>query len=131
MKNLVIIIAYIAVLQTMKAQSVASEATGPYKTVASVERKPVPWHKIIEADASFHWRVERVIDVRIKQNSPLQWPKNPLWALIKNNLDNGKLVAYATDSLTRKADLEQIYMKLNHMERVGIQRDPENPYDIT
>lgn len=130
MKNLVIIITYIVALQTMKAQTVPSEAQGPYPSNVYQQRKVVPWHKIIEADASFHWRVERIIDTRIKQNAPLQWPKNPLWALIKSNLDNGKLVAYATDSLTRKADLEQIYLKLNHMERISMQLDPENPYDL-
>jgi gliding motility associated protien GldN len=128
MKNLIISIIYICSFKNILAQTVPAEVRGPYDANVVSQRKPVPWHRIIEADASYHWRVERIIDTRIKQNSPLQWPKSPLHALIKRGLEENKLVAYKNDSLRRVADLEYIFLKLNHQEQIQVQNSAEEVY---
>lgn len=126
-RNLVLII-YIFSATFVNSQPMPWEQGQPYRGNVNDEIKLVPWHKIIESDVSFHWRVERIIDTRIKQNTPLKWPKNPLWNVIKNGLETNSLVAYASDSLTRKLNLEALYMKLNHEVVIPVQYDQDDPY---
>ena len=76
-----------------------------YDKLSVKERKPLPFPSLREADAVYAKRIQRVIDVREKKNLPLDWPGNPLWRVLRNNILSGegkgygKLKAYKNDSM--------------------------------
>ena len=76
-----------------------------YDKLSVKERKPLPFPSLREADAVYAKRMQRVIDVREKKNLPLDWPGNPLWRVLRNNImagegkGYGKLKAYKNDSM--------------------------------
>ncbi len=76
----------------------------PYKKKAVFERKVIPHRYSREASAKYHRRIQRVIDVREKQNLPMQWPQNPFHYVIygaatEPDFRGGTVTAYASDSL--------------------------------
>lgn len=98
-------------------------------------RKPLPWHPLQESNVMYHWRVERIIDCRIKQNTPLQWPANPLHQMIKSAVENHQLKVYEDANLSNELNDEEMSLRLNHSVTVTVQDRPEeDPYsykDVT
>jgi gliding motility associated protien GldN len=102
---------------------------GLYKKPSFEDRHPIPWPQLREGDVMYHWRVERVIDVREKMNLPLQWPQNPLWKILQDNLMNGRLTAYNSDRMDRMMTSEEIAGKVNDTVDVEVQVSQENIYE--
>ena len=68
------------------------------------DRKVIPWRNQREAGAKYVKRIHRIIDVREKQNLPMNWPKSPFYKLIyeavtKRDNKGGIVRAYKSDSL--------------------------------
>ncbi len=78
-----------------------------YNRQAVQERKVVPWPYLREADVHYSKRIWRIIDMREKQNQPMQWPKNPLNVILYNNVMSGKLIPYKDDSLSSSRTTEE------------------------
>lgn len=71
---------------------------------SNYDRKVVPWRNQREAGAKYVKRIHRVIDVREKQNLPMNWPKSPFYKVIyeavtKRDNKGGIVRAYRSDSL--------------------------------
>jgi gliding motility associated protien GldN len=69
-----------------------------YQKITSSERKPVRLQPIREADVMFATRIERVMNVKEKQNALCQWARNPLADVIFKAAENGEIGAYRNDS---------------------------------
>jgi len=74
-----------------------------YKKQHIVDKKPVPYEKIREADIMWSKITWRMIDFREKMNQPLYFPTEPigdrmsLISVLLEAIENGKLTAYQTD----------------------------------
>lgn len=105
-----------------------------YTRQAVTERKVVDWPYLREADVHWAKRVWRVIDVRQKQNQPMNWPKNPLNIVLYNAVLSGKLTAYKDDSLASFMSSEEFknFMAQKKPTEVLIDPngDPEDPTNI-
>lgn len=97
--------------------------------MAQQVRKPVPWPFLQESNVMYHWRVERIIDTRLKQNTPLRWPVNPLHEVIRSAVENHRLRIYKDPALRQEMNDEELSLRLNHQTSVSIQHNPEDPYD--
>lgn len=107
-----------------KAQGVYDDFI--YTRQAVQERKVVPWPYLREADVFYAKRITRIIDVREKQNQPMQWPKNPLSLIIYNAVKGGKLIPYKNDSLTSAMTVEEF---LGLGSDTSVQETPIDPDD--
>lgn len=68
--------------------------TATYSKISLTERSPVPYPTIREADVMYAQRIERIMDVREKQNLPCRWPNSAFVDIIFNAADRGELTAY-------------------------------------
>lgn len=125
MKRIIFIISLIATVLTSKAQGVYDDFI--YTRQAVQERKVVPWQYLREADVYFAKRVERIIDVREKQNKPMMWPKNPLSLILYNAVRDGKLIPYINDSLTSAYEIDQFLRRGSDTDYVETPIDPDDP----
>ena len=120
-----IVLAFIAI-NTAKSQGVYDDFI--YTRQAVQERKVIPWPYLREADVFWAKRITRIIDVREKQNRPMQWPKNPLSLIIYKAIINGKLIPYTDDSLKSVMSIEE-FSRLGS--DTSIQETPIDPNDPT
>lgn len=75
------------------------------------ERKVIPWPNLQSDDVMFVKRVERIIDVREKQNQPMDCPSNPLSRLLYKAVLENKLLAFDPVDLKTPINIEQ-FVKL-------------------
>lgn len=64
------------------------------------ERKAIPYPDVREADVMYLQKVERIMDIREKQNLLCQHPKNPLFKVLFEAAERGEIGAYKSDSFT-------------------------------
>ncbi|MFA6260509.1 MAG: gliding motility protein GldN [Bacteroidia bacterium] len=102
-----------------------------YTRQAVQERKVVPWPYLREADVHYAKRIWRVIDMREKQNQPMQWPKNPLNIILYNAVMGGKLIPYKDDSLSSSHTTEEFEayfaQKKPEKQLIDPNGDPDDP----
>ena len=103
-----------------------------YPHTAVKERKAVPYRYIREANVKWSKRIERVIDVREKQNKVMHWPRNPFYLIVWNAAMKGEVTAYANDSLTSIVTPEDIEKMVNIEQTVMVPNpdNPDDPYDL-
>lgn len=75
-----------------------------YTKKAVFERKVIPHRYTGESTVKYHKRIDRIIDVREKQNLPMHWPKNPFYKIVYGAVTDpdfrgGNVTAYTSDSL--------------------------------
>jgi gliding motility associated protien GldN len=132
MKKLVFFVAVLFSALGSFAQGVYDDFI--YTRQAVTERKVVDWPYLREADVLWAKRIWRVIDVRQKQNQPMNWPKNPLNIIVYNAILSGKLTAYENDSLTsfRSPEAFRTYMAERKpvTSLIDPNGDPEDPLNI-
>ncbi|MFY0674440.1 MAG: gliding motility protein GldN [Bacteroidia bacterium] len=89
-----------------EGEAESDETYFTYQKLTSSQRKPVRLVPIREADVMFATRIERLMDVKEKQNALCQWVRNPLAEVIFNAAENGEIMAYRNDSFnsTYRAD---------------------------
>jgi gliding motility associated protien GldN len=130
-KILVVLIAVMAITVVANAQNSGFEDY-TYPHTAVKERKAVPYRYIREANVKWSKRIERVIDVREKQNKVMHWPRNPFYLIVWNAAMDGAISAYVNDSLTSIVKPEDILKQVSITSTVMIPNpeNPDDPYDL-
>lgn len=80
----------------------------PYSETDVRGRKAIPNPSLRESDVHFQKQIVRVINTREKNNLPLRWNKNSLGDVIYRAIEQGKLKAYSSDSLSNTYNTEQV-----------------------
>lgn len=124
-KAIVIVLAFLGVYNTSFSQGVYDDFI--YTRQAVTERKVIPWPYLREADVFWAKRITRVIDVREKQNRPMQWPKNPLSLILYKTVLSGKLTPYMDDSLKSVYTVEEFSRKGSDTSTIDVPIDPNDP----
>jgi gliding motility associated protien GldN len=62
------------------------------------EKKVLKYAPIREADVLWETRIWRVVDTREKRNLPFIAPESPLFLVLQNAIEAGKLTAYSTEN---------------------------------
>ncbi len=131
MKNLIFILAlslaFGANAQVNYDDFITSGEHTSYYKVAVRETPVVAYPHLREADVKFSRRVIRCIDVRQKMNKQLEWPRQPLNRLLYENLTNGNIKAYKTDSLLSTYNVEEFSKRGGQEVNVFIATDPDDP----
>ena len=130
-KILVVLIAFMVIAVGANAQSSGFEDY-TYPHTAVKERKAVPYRYIREANVKWSKRIERIIDVREKQNKVMHWPRNPFYLIVWNAAMDGEVTAYVNDSLTSIVTPEDILKQVSITTTVMIPNpeNPDDPYDL-
>lgn len=130
-KTFVIFISLLLVAISAQAQSSKFEDY-TYPHTAVKERKAVPYRYIREANVKWSKRIERVIDVREKQNKIIHWPRNPFYLIVWNAAMDGSVPAYRDDSLTSILTPEDITKMASIESPVSVPNpdNPDDPYDL-
>jgi len=130
-KTFVIFISLLLVVLSAQAQSSKFEDY-TYPHTAVKERKAVPYRYIREANVKWSKRIERVIDVREKQNKIIHWPRNPFYLIVWNAAMDGSVPAYRDDSLTSILTPEDITKMASIESTVSVPNpdNPDDPYDL-
>ena len=125
-KAIIFILTLVAIINIAKSQGVYDDFI--YTRQAVQERKVIPWPYLREADVFWAKRITRIIDVREKQNRPMQWAKNPLSLILYKNIIDGKLIPYKDDSLKSVLTIEE-FARLGS--DTSVQETPIDPNDPT
>ncbi|MEY2924273.1 MAG: hypothetical protein RLZZ337_821 [Bacteroidota bacterium] len=130
-KILVVLFAFMVIALGANAQSSGFEDY-TYPHTAVKERKAVPYRYIREANVKWSKRIERVIDVREKQNKVMHWPRNPFYLIVWNAAMDGEVTAYVNDSLTSIVTPEDILKQVSITTTVMVPNpdNPDDPYDL-
>ncbi len=110
---------------------------GVYDRVHVVEKKPIAYAGLREADVIWSKRIWRVIDLREKINHPFYYPITPhngwknFMTIVMDALREGAITAYEvtdTDEFLVPLTFEEIMARMERRDSVQLQR-PEPPYD--
>jgi gliding motility associated protien GldN len=122
----------------LKAQVLDSPPRdGVYDKQGVLEKKPVPYVSLREADIVWSKRIWRVIDLREKINHPLYYPITPYqgWrsfmTIIMDGLREGSVTGYDimdTDEFLIPLTYEEIMSRLERSDSIQMQRTTP-PYD--
>lgn len=142
MKKFVAIVTFlsltIAGAVSTQAQVVSTPRDGVYDKVNIVDKRPIPYVFVREADLIWSQRVWRVIDMREKVNQPFYYPEVPqngwrsLMTVVMDGLKEGNITAYdasvSTDEFLVPLTYEEIMSRLARTDTVELQRSYP-PYD--
>jgi len=140
-RKIVVVVVLLMVSYSIKAQNVLDRA---YIKEHNLNRKPVPYTYLREADVMWHRRIWRIIDLREKMNHPLYFPiddkmkdRNSLFEIIKKALlppdgSPPKLAAYlpapaGDDEFTIKMNALEVQDKLMKRDTSYVPSDPTDP----
>lgn len=139
MKKQIILFLLSIVLGSAYAQVMDSPPRdGVFDKIHTVERKPIPYSPLREADVVWSTRIWRAIDFRQKINQPFYYPENPynqwrnLMTVIMDALKEGTITAYQvtpTDEFTVPLTYQEIMSRLESSDTVQLPR-PYPPYDL-
>jgi gliding motility associated protien GldN len=90
-------------------------------------RQVVPWPYLKASDVLFVKRVERIIDVREKQNQAMCYPPNPLAAILYDAIKNQQLIPYENDDLKQPITLSKFLTLGADTEYIENLVDPNDP----
>lgn len=140
MKKLIAIVSFLSVIiggiTVTNAQVVNTPRDGVYDKINVVDKRPIPYVYVREADVIWSQRVWRVVDMRERVNQPFYYPEVPqngwrsLTTVIMDALKEGQITAYdaATDEFLVPLTYEEIIGRLERVQTVTLQRDYP-PYD--
>jgi gliding motility associated protien GldN len=110
---------------------------GVYEKQQVLDKKPIPYVHLREADVVWSKRIWRVIDLREKINHPFYYPLIPhngwksFMTIVMDALREGSITAYEiteTDEFLVPLTFEEIMARLERSDTVQLQR-PNPPYD--
>ncbi len=144
MKKLVILFLFALFLVNL-VQNVSGQAQvldpprdGVFDKINSLERKPIPYCALREADVVWSNRIWRTIDMRQKINQVFYYPENPYanWrnftTVIMDALKEGTINAYMdipTNEFTMPMTYQEIMGRLEKLDTQQLAR-PYPPYDL-
>lgn len=142
MKKIVAIFTFLSLMiagaVSTNAQVVSTPRDGVYDKVNIVDKRPIPYVFVREADLIWSKRVWRVIDLREKVNQPFYYPEVPqngwrsMMTVIMDGLKEGQITAYdasvPTDEFLVPITYEEIMGRLARTDTVTLQRSYP-PYD--
>lgn len=136
MKKLILGILLASFCFTSKAQVFDTPRDGVYDKIHTVNRVPVPYAPLRQADVFWAKRIWRVIDMREKINQPLYYPAVPtngrinIMTVIIKGLEEGSLTAYDAqyDDFTLPRQFEDIMRQLNKVDTITATK-PYPPYE--
>ena len=111
---------------------------GVYDKKVTIEKKPITYPWVREADVVWRKRIWRVIDLREKMNQPFYYPEVPhndlrsLVQVILDALKEGTITAYDASSTTDEFLVPLTYQEImNRLERTdsATMQRPYPPYD--
>jgi len=124
-------------LKSIKAQVMDSPPLdGVYQKIQVVNRKPVAYAPLREADVFWEKRVWRVIDLRQKMNQPFYYPtqavngRRSLMQVLFDAIKEGSITAYepGSDEFLVPETYDQVMKILNKKDSTQIEvPDPNNP----
>jgi gliding motility associated protien GldN len=91
------------------------------------DRKVVPWPFLKEADVMFVKRVERIIDIREKQNQVMGYPPNPLATIIYDAVKNGQIAPYENDEMSSEMSINKFLSLGTDSQFIEVVTDPNDP----
>ena len=110
---------------------------GVYQKTAVVNRKPIPYAPLREADVFWEKRIWRVIDLRQKMNQPFYYPttavngRRSLMQVLFDAIKEGSITAYdagSDDEFLVPETYDQVMKVLNKKDSTQIEvPDPNNP----
>lgn len=126
----ILTIASITMYQTSEAQInylewISGEAPS-YTKVAVQERTQPPLVNRIERDMKSSKRIIRCIDVRQKMNKPMEWPRSSFAQHLMDELWEGGITAYRTDSMASVLNTLDYRSKLSYEVNSSYAPDPED-----
>jgi len=134
MRKLIVILTLLFSAGAIQAQVdyssefITSGEHNSYEKVAVDERPVIHYPPLREADVKFSRRVVRCIDSRQKMNKQLEWPRNPLNRLLYEEMLEGNIRPYRTDSLASYYNLEEFTKRGGTEVIIWV---PDDPYDPT
>jgi len=144
MKTLLSLLVFAALLFGMKfpayAQILDSPRDGVFDKIHTVEKKPIAYPHIREADVAWQKRIWRMIDLRQKINHPFYYPETPQkeWrnfiTVLMDAVREGSITAYDPlgdlgDQFLVPMTYQEIESKFTRVDTVPV-LDPENPQRI-
>ena len=109
---------------------------GAYQKIQVVNRKPIPYAPLREADVFWEKRIWRVIDLREKMNQPFYYPtsqingRRSLMQILFDGIKEGTLTAYdpSSDEFLVPETYDMIMKLLNKKDSMQVEvADPNNP----
>ncbi|MBK7029096.1 MAG: gliding motility protein GldN [Bacteroidales bacterium] len=104
-----------------------------------LEKKPIPYPWIRQADYVWEKRIWRVIDLREKMNQPMYFPETPhnnwksFMTVLMDAMKEGSITAYDASSVTDEfiipLSFKEIMAKVEKADTMQLQRDYP-PYDF-
>ena len=122
--------------QNAYSQYIDAPRDGFYDRQTNVERQPIPYVYVKEADVMWSQRVWRALDMRERANQVFYYPETPhqhwknLMTVLMDALKDGEITAYdaATDDFDIPMSYSEVMSKLSGSQKVTLQR-PYPPYE--
>lgn len=125
----------IGISASSQAQILDSPRDGIYDQIHVVEKKPIPYYPVREADVAWKKRIWRMMDLRQKINHPFYYPETPqkgwknFMTVIMDAIREGAITAYDPangDQFAVPLTFQEIESKFTRIDTVPIV-DPNNP----
>ncbi len=120
------------------AQILDSPRDGVYDKIHVMEKKPIPYYHVREADVAWKKRIWRTMDLRQKMNHPFYYPETPkkewknFMTVIMDAIREGSITAYdptKDDQFLVPLTYQEIEKKFSSIDTVPVY-DPNNPQRI-
>lgn len=146
MKKIVVLISLVVLIGGLSISTMAQILDSPprdgvYDKMHVLEKSPVAYAYVREADIMWEKRIWRVIDMREKINQPFYYPETPhnqwrsLMQVLMDALKEGSITAYdatlPTDEFIVPLTYQELMSTMERTDTVTLQRPypPYNPYD--
>lgn len=86
------------------------------------ENRPLPYPPLRESDLLWEKNVWRVVDTREKMNLPFRYPPRPLFTILAEGVQSGRLTAYSVedDRFSSPLEVSDVNRMLYHVDTVPI-----------
>jgi gliding motility associated protien GldN len=129
---------FLGMNKTVDAQILDSPRDGVFEKIHIMEKKPIEYPHVREADVAWQKRIWRIIDLRQKINHPFYYPETPQkeWrnfiTVLMDAIREGSMTAYdplQDDQFLVPMTYQEIENKFTRVDTVPVV-DPENPQRI-
>ena len=94
-----------------------------------LEKRVLPYQPIREADVMWEKRIWRVVDVREKMNLPFAYPEAPLFSILVDAVDEGKIRVFSDEKFQKQLNGDEVATMLSNVDTI-ITFDPETYAEV-